>query len=166
MVSHRVQSWIAALLLVAYTVTGTSLLPGLVSLAAMIDGSHELLIAEASTGTTLTLHHRPDDFTPRATDHSNTAARVLTAFCAIDSKGDHRLSTSRLKSLCTSPAESAHAPSLAAKAVVENEQATILLATTLRLAPQDFGEQIAAPTTGMVPLLPLMERLSTVQILV
>ena len=52
---HRI---IAALVLMAYAVTGTALVPAVTAALAALDGSHDVMVRESEQGTQLVLHHR------------------------------------------------------------------------------------------------------------
>lgn len=88
------QRFIAMVLLVAYAITGTSLLPALVSLAAALDGSHTVQVRRSEQGTTLTLLHRQADYTPQVDDHRNSVARLIVSMCKASEAGSHELSSS------------------------------------------------------------------------
>lgn len=88
------QRIIALVLLMVYAITGTSLLPALVSLAATLDGSHTVQVQQSEQGTTLTLLHHRADYTPRVDDHSNSLARFIVSMCKASEAGSHELSSS------------------------------------------------------------------------
>ncbi|MDZ4288984.1 MAG: hypothetical protein U0984_13540, partial [Prosthecobacter sp.] len=52
------QRFIAFVLLMAYTITGTSALPAVLTCIASIDGSHAVFVTQSPQGTRLMLHHR------------------------------------------------------------------------------------------------------------
>lgn len=86
---HRI---IAALLLMAHAVTGTSLLPGAVAALADLEGSHQGLISIGRGETRVILHHTRD-FTPEVGDHQHCLARFIVRFCQADQAGDHQMTT-------------------------------------------------------------------------
>lgn len=85
------QRLIAFVLLMAYAITGTAIMPAAMAFAAWLDGSHSVLVSQSEEGTQLTLHHRQNEFTPTVADHQNTLARVLVSFCKASEGGDHQL---------------------------------------------------------------------------
>lgn len=85
------QRFIAFMLLMAYTITGTSVMPAAMALGAWIDGSHSVLVSPSENGLRLTLHHRRDAYTPEVNDHHNALARVLVRLCKASDAGDHQL---------------------------------------------------------------------------
>lgn len=88
---HRL---VALLLSLAYTSTGTSMLPGVVMTAAWADGSHEVRIVQSEHGMQVRLHHGDEEnFTPEVADHPSAFTRVLVRMCAPAREGDHNLST-------------------------------------------------------------------------
>lgn len=89
---HR---FIALLLLMAYTVTGTSVLPAVMAGVAGLDGGHVVLVAQSEHGTRLTLHHRDHEFTPSVTDHEGALARTLVSLCHASESGDHQFNSTR-----------------------------------------------------------------------
>jgi hypothetical protein len=92
------QRFIALLLLMAYTITGTSVMPAAVALGAWIDDSHSLIVSKSENGVRITLHHRSDDYTPEVNDHRNALARVLVSLCTSSDEGDHQLVSSQFDS--------------------------------------------------------------------
>lgn len=82
---------IATILLVAYAMTGTSVMPAMISMAAWIDGSHSVLVAESEQGTQLILHHRSHCYTPRLADHDHTLTKILVSMCTASDSGDHQM---------------------------------------------------------------------------
>ena len=93
------QRFIALVLLVAYAITGTSLLPACLSLAAVVDGSHTVQVRQSEQGTTLTLLHHRANYTPRVNDHNNSVARLIVSVCAVSAEGSHELSSSRINAV-------------------------------------------------------------------
>lgn len=81
----------------AYAITGTSVFPAVMVLAAGIDGSHSVQITYSDTGTTVTLKHRRDSFTPEVADHTNSLARALVSLCNDVNSGDHQLSCAQFQ---------------------------------------------------------------------
>lgn len=86
---HRI---IAALLLMAYAVTGTSLIPGTVAALADLEGSHQGLISVGRGETRIILHHS-SGFTPAVGDHQHCLARLIVRFCRASHTGDHQMTT-------------------------------------------------------------------------
>jgi len=95
------QRLIALLLLMAYTITGTSIMPAALALAAWVEGSHAVMIRQTDAGTSVTLHHRRGTYTPDVSDHQSSLAKVLVSFCRSSEAGDHQLSVSRCVSTTT-----------------------------------------------------------------
>jgi hypothetical protein len=89
---------IAALVLMAYAITGTAVMPATVMLLAALDGSHDVMIRESAQGTQLVLHHRQGEYTPQADDHRRCMARVLVSLCRQDQDGDHSLCSAQITS--------------------------------------------------------------------
>ncbi|SKA97173.1 hypothetical protein SAMN02745166_02566 [Prosthecobacter debontii] len=83
--------FIASLLLMAYAVTGTSLMPATMLILANLDGSHSIQVQESDHGTQLLLHHNRGNYTPLVCDHTGALARVVVSLCRPDSTGDHNL---------------------------------------------------------------------------
>lgn len=90
---HRL---IAALLLLAYASTSTSLMPAVMTLLAEVEGSHESRVHLGESGAQVVLHHRQSEFTPAVNDHHCALARVLVSFCQSDREGDHQMTTAQL----------------------------------------------------------------------
>jgi|JI6StandDraft_1071083.scaffolds.fasta_scaffold01746_7 hypothetical protein len=90
---HRL---ISALLLMAYAVTGTSLMPAVMTMLVDLDGSHQSLVRVSEGGAQVVLHHRQSEFTPDVKDHRRGLARVLVSLCRADQDGDHQMTTSQL----------------------------------------------------------------------
>jgi hypothetical protein len=91
------QRLIASLLLTAYAVTGTSIMPAALALMAWMDGGHSVRVVQSETGTRVTLHHNSDDYTPDVEDHSSTLARVLVSLCSASDSGDHQMTSSSIE---------------------------------------------------------------------
>jgi hypothetical protein len=92
---HLVHRLIAALLLLAYASTGTSLMPAVMAMAAELEGSHESRVRLGENGAQVVLHHRQSDFTPDVNDHRRGLARVLVSLCQSDREGDHQMTTAQ-----------------------------------------------------------------------
>lgn len=92
---HLVHRLIAALLLLAYASTGTSLMPAVMTLLAEVEGSHESRVRLGENGAQVVLHHRQSEFTPAVNDHRRGLARVLVSFCQSDREGDHQMTTAK-----------------------------------------------------------------------
>lgn len=90
--------FIAGLLLGVYILTGTAVVPALVTLTAALDGGHDLRVELSETGTRLTLIHQAGHFTPAITDHSNPASRAVVGLCRNDQAGNHEFKSSSLSS--------------------------------------------------------------------
>jgi hypothetical protein len=100
---RMVKASIALVLLVAYAITGTSLVPALASFAAMLDGSHTVMVRQSEQGTRLTLLHEQAHYTPRVDDHGGALARLVVSMCAATDTGSHELDSSHINA--TSRAE-------------------------------------------------------------
>lgn len=85
---HR---FLAALLLLAYACTGTSILPAMAMIVAEAGGSHEVKIRHAAQGTQVLLHHAESDYTPEVSDHASSLTRLIVRMCRPDAEGDHSL---------------------------------------------------------------------------
>ena len=93
------QRLIALLLLVVYTITGTSIMPAAMAFAAGVDGSHSVYVAQSEQGLRLTLHHSQDSvYTPAVDDHATALARVLVRMCKASEEGDHQMVTAQVDS--------------------------------------------------------------------
>lgn len=92
-----VQRLIASLLLMAYAITGTSIMPAAMALMAWMDGGHSVMVVQSETGTRVTLHHRSDDYTPDIEDHRSPLARVLVSICSASDSGDHQMTSSSIE---------------------------------------------------------------------
>lgn len=92
------QRLIALALLVAYAITGTSVMPAMVAMAAWMDGSHSVVVAPSEEGMQVTLHHRKDQYTPRVSDHDNSLTKLLVSMCRASDAGDHQMSTAHVTS--------------------------------------------------------------------
>ena len=90
---HR---FLAALLLVAYASTGTSMISLAVWSLAMVDGSHLVQVSETAHGTCIRLHHSKSDFTPNVTDHRSPSGRLVVSLCNGSDHGDHTFSAAHL----------------------------------------------------------------------
>lgn len=90
---HR---FLAALLLVAYASTGTSMISLAVWSLAVVDGSHLVQVAETAHGTCIRLHHTKSDFTPNVTDHRSPSGRLAVSLCNGSDHGDHTFSAAHL----------------------------------------------------------------------
>lgn len=158
------QRLIALLLLVAYATTGTSLLPATVAVLAALDGGHEVLIGQTENGVRLTLHHRPDDYTPCVADHHSALARVLVRLCSSSQQGDHQLASSRFESTADSEKK--------CLARVSKRPAPVNMAATLLLCQIFTATARATSRQGVSTSIPVLQEpvfrsmLSTVQMLV
>jgi hypothetical protein len=93
---HLFHHIISALLLMAYAITGTSLMPAVMTMLVDLDGSHQSLVRVSEGGAQVVLHHRQTEFTPAVNDHRRGLARVLVSLCQADQDGDHQMTTSQL----------------------------------------------------------------------
>jgi hypothetical protein len=152
---------IAALLLLAYLVSGTSVVPGLIAAAAAIDGSHNVMVGKSSDGISLTLRHRSGDFTPGINDHSSPLARAVVAMTKSSNTGDHTLLTQQMEDSLL-PLQSHDITKVATTAL--NEVATLLHLMALITWKIDSLPELELP----LPLSPasIVEQLTKVQMLV
>ena len=149
------------MLLLAYLVTGTSLVPGLIAAAAAIDGSHSVMVGKSSEGLSLTLRHRCGDFTPTINDHSSPLAKVLVAMTRSSGMGDHTLSTQQMEDLLL-PLESHDLVKVATTAL--NEVATLLHLMALIAWKTDSMPEVELPV--LLSPASIAKQLTTVQMLV
>ena len=92
--SPFIQRLSACLLLMAYAITGTSLVPAVIAVAAGMEGSHAVQVAESAHGIRVTLHHtQASGYTPCIEDHTTTVARLLVSFSNRSEGGDHQITT-------------------------------------------------------------------------
>ena len=89
----RLHQFIAALLLGAYALTGTSILPALVTLMARFDGSHSVSVNFTESGIHLSLNHQNGDFTPSPAEHRNSSGQWVTRFCRTNSSSNHEFNS-------------------------------------------------------------------------
>ncbi len=135
------QRLIALLLLVAYAITGTSLLPAVVSLAATAEGSHAVQVGRSAASTQVVLHHRAAEYTPATNDHATPLARLIVSLCRPSAEGDHSLSIQSMSgSLLVSRDE--------VKREIKDTPALNLPATVAWVATQLF------PVCSMQPVVP------------
>lgn len=134
---------IAALLLMAYAVTGTSLLPGMMALLAELEGSHQSIVCLDDKGARVVLHHQQDDFTPRIADHRHCLARVLVMLCHSDLRGDHQMTSAVL-------AANSQSERVQAVKIRAGESLLDVLATWQSRAA---WQRLASASEGVVPLL-------------
>lgn len=92
------QRSIACAVLLSYMAGGTPVIPTLAAVAAGMDGSHAVMLAETESGTCLVLHHQPGCCTPRVKDHANPLTRVLVALSRLDSHRDHQFTAAHFSS--------------------------------------------------------------------
>lgn len=90
------QRLIASVVLMAYAITGTAIMPAAMALAAWVDGSHTVMVSQSAEGTQLTLHHRTGAYTPSIQDHQTALARVIVSLCKASDGGDHQLKSGRI----------------------------------------------------------------------
>lgn len=105
--SH-LQRLVAAVLLMAYSITGTSLMPALMAVAAWVDGSHSVMVAQSENGTRVMLHHSmATGYTPSVQDHTSPLARIIVSLCSSSEGGDHQMVASQFESGARSDREDA-----------------------------------------------------------
>ncbi|MES2598216.1 MAG: hypothetical protein V4662_22975 [Verrucomicrobiota bacterium] len=163
--SSLLQRLIALLLLAAYTVSGTSALPAVLVLVASLEGSHEVLIGQVDGSVSLTLHHRPDEYTPCVEDHQSASARVLVSLCRSSGQGDHQITSTRFDT--NAEREKETLASLSKQPLSVNQSATFQLEQLLTdraRATSRQGKTTPVPVTAHEPA--LRPALSTVQMLV
>lgn len=90
---RRLNQLIAIFLLGAYALTGTSILPALVTLLARLDGSHLVSVNLTESGIHLCLNHQNGNFTPTPADHQNTSGQWVTHFCRTNSSSNHEFNS-------------------------------------------------------------------------
>jgi|GEM_PF-5447249 hypothetical protein len=84
---------LAAGVLLAYSLGGTSLGAGLFAVVAAWSGAHQVNVRTVgSGGIEIVLHHQAGNYTPLVQDHQGLLAQVLASLCAADDLGDHVLS--------------------------------------------------------------------------
>ena len=158
------QRLIALLLLMAYTITGTSALPAAIAVLAAVDGGHEVLIGQTENGVRVTLHHRPGEYTPCLADHHHALTRVLVRLCSSSRQGDHQLASSRFESTADSEKK--------CLARVSKRPAPVNMAATLLLCQAFTDTARATSRQGVYTFMPVQHgpafrsMLSTVQMLV
>lgn len=90
------QRLIASLVLMAYTITGTAIMPAVMAFAAWVDGSHTVMVSQSAEGTQLTLHHQSGAYTPSVEDHQTALARAIVSLCKASDGGDHQLKSGQI----------------------------------------------------------------------
>jgi hypothetical protein len=118
------QRFTALILLMVYTITGTSLVPAAMLMLATIDGSHSIQIRESDQGTQLLLHHKAGQFTPQVCDHQKTLARIIVSMCRPNTEGDHKMISAHVASSVNSERD------LLLKTAVKNSPMLNYLATS------------------------------------
>ena len=137
----------ALLLLVAYAITGTSVLTATAAALVDLDGSHELRVQESDHSTQLVLHHRQGNVTAKVADHPNASLRVLVCFCHEDQNGDHHFTAAHVTdTACTEVHESMTQPSYSGAVNFEATQILRLtfiwpLSAHVRLLNDEQGKQ-------------------------
>ncbi len=121
----------ALMLLMAYTVTGTSVMPAMMALAAWMDGEHEVVISQSESGTSVTLHHVDGSYTPDVEDHQKMLGKFLVSFCRAAGEGDHQMKASRCDSRTGTQRESLEK--------ITQSPAEINLTATLQLISAQFN---------------------------
>lgn len=87
---HRyIHQLIAALVLTAYAVVGTSALPAVLAFVAAWDSSHQLIVRESKDGLEIALHHQSGCMTPDVSDHDSEIAKWLVSLSKPTQQGDH-----------------------------------------------------------------------------
>ena len=156
---HRI---IAALVLMAYAVTGTALVPAVTAALAALDGSHDVLVRESEQGTQLVLHHRQGDYTPEKADHRKCMARVLVSFCRQNQEGDHSLSSAHVTSMALT--ERIDATQIVKQPMTFNARATIALLLSLERSAREVIRVPVITKEFRIPRQP--PPLSTTQLLI
>lgn len=156
-----IQRLIAALLLLTYLVTGTTVLPAMVALAADCGGGHQLRISQSEHGLQLTLRHDGQGYTPKAADHCNALTRTVVHFCAPTREGDHRFSSDSFDSSTGSERE--HGSRAAKQAPVLNQAATLQLCLT-QVHPVRTVARMTGRQDRPSPLTSRLPELSTVRL--
>jgi hypothetical protein len=146
---HRI---IAALVLMAYAITGTSLVTAVAVVLAELDGSHDVMISESAQVMQLVLHHRHGEYTPQTKDHSKCMARVLVSFCRQDQEGDHCLSPAHVSS--TAITERFNAAKSGSLPLTLNLNATLALILSLELPVCDMIRMPMAMMASRIPSQP------------
>lgn len=137
----------ALLLLVAYAITGTSVLTATAAALVDLDGSHELRVQELDHSTQLVLHHRQGTVTTEIADHPNVSLRVLVCFCHEDQNGDHYFTADHVTDMaCTEGHESMTKPRYSSAVNFEATQILRLsflwpLSAYIRLLNDEQGKQ-------------------------
>jgi hypothetical protein len=158
-----VQRLIASLLLMAYAITGTSVMPAALALMACMDGGHSVMVVQSETGTRVTLHHRSDEYTPDIEDHCSPLARVLVSICSASDSGDHQMTSSSIEA--GTRLERDEQGSTVKKAPELNFTATIQHRLTLQ--PLRHEVRHTAPGLDGTPLMTdSLRTLSTVRLLI
>lgn len=157
------QRFIALLLLMAYTITGTSVMPAAMALAAWIDGSHSLIVSQSENGMRLTLHHRSDAYTPEVNDHHNALARVLVRLCKASDAGDHQLVSSQFDSSASSEREEI---ARAAKEAPQVNLAATFQLTLIAINPARDTTRASGFKEVQMPRHRIRPMLATVQLLI
>lgn len=110
MVMSYQRRFIASLLLMAYAITGTSLMPATMLVLANLDGSHSVQVRESDHGTQLVLHHNGGNYTPLVNDHQGTLARVVVSLCRPDQAGDHNLVSAHMSGQVNTERQNSNSP--------------------------------------------------------
>ena len=99
---------LAAWVLLAYSLGGTSLGSGLFAVLASWNGAHQVNVRTLeSGGVEVVLHHQKGNYTPLVEDHRGMFAQVLASLCSADNLGDHVLSQ-QLTKACSPPQRGLH----------------------------------------------------------
>lgn len=93
------QRLVYALLLAAYTIMGTSLVPLTVLVVSMFSQEHEVLVSVSENQTEVRLHHRTGMATPLPEDHANSMTRLVVSISHLSLEGDHQILTPRMSGM-------------------------------------------------------------------
>ncbi|MCA1962321.1 MAG: hypothetical protein LDL31_00065 [Prosthecobacter sp.] len=93
------QRLIYCIVLTAYAVTGTAVMPALMAIAAGIEGSHQVAVTETGHGVHLAMRHLKGSFTPAVSDHPSQTARLLVSLCKSTEQGDHLLCSEQFSAI-------------------------------------------------------------------
>lgn len=146
---HRyIHQLIAALVLTAYAVVGTSALPAVLAFVAAWDSSHQLIVRESKDGLEIALHHQSGCMTPDVSDHDSEIAKWLVSLSKPTQQGDHLVVCSEAIAATT-----AHESLLQARALksasLENLYASLVEAFLHRMASRQL---LQVTPTGMLDL--------------
>lgn len=90
--TSALQRLTSLLLLLAYAISGTAMVPAVIALVAGMEGSHAVQVTESAQGVQVTLHHtQQSGYTPRVADHDTAVARLLVSLSNRSERGDHQI---------------------------------------------------------------------------